>query len=1253
MHHLALSGGARITGKFDILLDNQSSVHIFHNIKLLVGPIVSSDTTLHLGGIVKGHVLKTNKTGTFLDIAKSNVWYSTDSVANILSFRLLEEDGHSPTYDRERKAFVVPTPQYGILEFPWDVRAEHYVCDFAQHMAKRDKLIRKASETLTTIASNEAQYPKRLVKAARRARDLLARLGFLSTGKLAELINSGNLTNESVSVQDIERAQDIFGPPVPCLKGKTQKRQPTQLPLEIPRQVVKGPLVMHLDIIFVRAVPYLLSVTTPLGYIMIDVLSQAATPMSYDKMEAFVRSAKAIKRSLLLMLNRYRARHFAVNTILSDNEGGVTKMESELSSLGIKVIPCGPGQHIALVEHKAKLVKQRRRCHIHHVPFAIPFLMEMYLIYHCVYTLNCMPTSTRGDHVAPQVDYLGRKLNSARDIRFVWGDLCQAHNPDNIITNSDKARTDTCVLLLSTGNLNGSVKMLNLSTWRVVTRDQWVVIPYDEPTIQLITSRALKDEISLTTKQREAYRAKDAVFRRVYQPLSDRLDFEEPVAMVMPTESPPVLHQEAAVESPDEDTQDLSSEVINDPPEEELTGDQRGVSIPKLLEPVSTTRAPVPKATSANAPLISNNSNPTSDSVPATTEHVPSVKPVTTAPPAVVLEAPKQPKTPAADPPKAPEPRYNLRPRKNPRLTQTLATGHPARSLSFATRRRFHYRSKSASIFAAQKKDIIHHITPRQALKKSHLRADAVKSMIKELHGLLDKGCFEGVHRSSLTKSQIKKIIRSSMFLKEKYKANGDFEKLKSRLVAGGHMQDRSDMGDVSSPVVSSTSVYILAVLAAKERRKVTCIDIGSAFLNSDMSGEEVYMKLDAVMTQLLCGIDPSFKQYVEPDGTIIVHLIKALYGCVKSSLLWYQTLTSFLMECGYVQNPYDPCVFNLTQDDVQCTVCFHVDDLMITCVNQSVIDQLADKLAARFGSITTHHGTKQNYLGALFDFSEDGKVHVSMPHLTQQLIEDSGIKGTAATPAASNLFDIDDQSPLLNADDKKYFHSFVHRVMYLANRINGECLVACAFLSSRVQNPTIQDQGKLHRLLKYLAANPNLRLTLQASDNLGVMQYTDASYGVHADGKSHTGSSITLGKGAVHARSVKQKIVTKSSTEAEMVGLSDEASRGLWCNLFLGEQGYKLPPLTQLQDNQSTICLGNKGCATAARTRHINIRYFWITDYVNRGEMCLEYMPTGDMIADGLTKPLQGEEFLRMRRLLLNSLPDVLDDETIYAVTC
>ena len=71
------------------------------------------------------------------------------------------------------------------------------------------------------------------------------------------------------------------------------------------------------------------------------------------------------------------------------------------------------------------------------------------------------------------------------------------------------------------------------------------------------------------------------------------------------------------------------------------------------------------------------------------------------------------------------------------------------------------------------------------------------------------------------------------------------------------------------------------------------------------------------------------------------------------------------------------------------------------------------------------------------------------------------------------------------------------------------------------------------------------------------VESYIDASYGVHADGKSHSGTIITLGAGPVYVRSSKQKIVTKSSSEAELVALSDNASHVIWARNFIIAQGY------------------------------------------------------------------------------------------------
>ena len=155
------------------------------------------------------------------------------------------------------------------------------------------------------------------------------------------------------------------------------------------------------------------------------------------------------------------------------------------------------------------------------------------------------------------------------------------------------------------------------------------------------------------------------------------------------------------------------------------------------------------------------------------------------------------------------------------------------------------------------------------------------------------------------------------------------------------------------------------------------------------------------------------------------------------------------------------------------------------------------------------------------------------------------------------------------------------------------------AFLSTRINVPTEQDWAKLTRLLKYINSTKDFGIVLDADRDVCVLVYVDASYGVHVDGKSHTGVVISLGRGAVFVRSGKQKIVTKSSTESELVGLSDSVGQTIWTRNFLGPegQGYKMGPATVYEDNMSTIKLAEKGRSTSERTRHISIRYFFIKD--------------------------------------------------------
>jgi hypothetical protein len=139
------------------------------------------------------------------------------------------------------------------------------------------------------------------------------------------------------------------------------------------------------------------------------------------------------------------------------------------------------------------------------------------------------------------------------------------------------------------------------------------------------------------------------------------------------------------------------------------------------------------------------------------------------------------------------------------------------------------------------------------------------------------------------------------------------------------------------------------------------------------------------------------------------------------------------------------------------------------------------------------------------------------------------------------------------------------------------------------------------------------------------VYGFVDASHGVHSNLKGHTstGGVISIGSGTVHAKSSKQKINSKSSSETELIGLSDYLSQVVWTQHFLMSQGYELEPATIFQDNTSTMAMVEKGHPVSENTRHIDIRYYFIKDHVERKELQLVYLPTGEMVADILTKPL------------------------------
>ena len=286
--------------------------------------------------------------------------------------------------------------------------------------------------------------------------------------------------------------------------------------------------------------------------------------------------------------------------------------------------------------------------------------------------------------------------------------------------------------------------------------------------------------------------------------------------------------------------------------------------------------------------------------------------------------------------------------------------------------------------------------------------------------------------------------------------------------------------------------------------------------------------------------------------------------------------------------------------------------------------------------NINVHREDVIDYLGMDFDYSEPGVVKISMEGMVDQVIDDMEVSEAARTPAAADLFQIDEKSPLLEKDKKEKFHSVVAKLLYMAKRARPDILTAISFLTTRCTCSTDQDWNKLLRVAKYLYGTKSLALCLTA-EGITISASVDAGFANHKDGKSHTGASISLGGGSVYANSSKQKLVAKSSTESELIGLSDQLSQIIWTKNFLEAQGYKTGPAIIEQDNKSTITLAEKGRSTSNRTRHVSIRYFFVKDRIDSGEVKVVYTSTEDMVADFFSKPLQGYLFEKHRAKIMN----------------
>jgi hypothetical protein len=255
--------------------------------------------------------------------------------------------------------------------------------------------------------------------------------------------------------------------------------------------------------------------------------------------------------------------------------------------------------------------------------------------------------------------------------------------------------------------------------------------------------------------------------------------------------------------------------------------------------------------------------------------------------------------------------------------------------------------------------------------------------------------------------------------------------------------------------------------------------DVPNAFIQTKMpdtvEGEaRIMLKITGVLVDQLVQLAPEtygpFVVFEKGRKVIYAEVLRALYGMLVASLLWYKKFRADLEGVGFKFNPYDPCVANRTVDKKQHTVRFHVDDLMSSHMSPKVNDDFEiwlNLMYGNYGAVKATRGDRHDYLGMVLDFSKKGTLIVDMCDYVAEMIEESmlmlGPKDTALTPAADDLFAEGTGDPLC-VTRGDLFHRISAKGLFVCKRARPDTHPTVAVLCTRVRRPIEDDWTKMVR---------------------------------------------------------------------------------------------------------------------------------------------------------------------------------------------
>ena len=396
-------------------------------------------------------------------------------------------------------------------------------------------------------------------------------------------------------------------------------------------------------------------------------------------------------------------------------------------------------------------------------------------------------------------------------------------------------------------------------------------------------------------------------------------------------------------------------------------------------------------------------------------------------------------------------------------------------------------------------------------------------------------------------------------------------------------------------------------VIVTNFREKVYHFDIPNAFLNGEVH-ESVYMRQPPGYT------DERYPHYV-------CSLKKALYGLKQASLAWYIKLDDVLTSIGLKKHNADPCFYYYFASGEWALVLIYVDDNAIAGT-ENLRNRIIELLKKEFRAKDL--GIASRYIGTSIDYHPDGVFLHQKKDIEDFLKKCNYYNATPLkTPFNEHSYaEIANSEPI----DQTSYQSAIGSLMWYALCTRPDILFVVTSLAQFQAKPTKKAMEAVHRVYRYLRGTLNHGIfiplpTKMASAKFVLMPYTDASFTLPIlDSRSASGVIFLLNNVPIHWISCKQRLISLSSTEAEIIASSLCAQELLWICQILDPIIKLDHPIEMHIDNLSMKYIV-ESVLTSHRTKHLHIRYLFIKQLLSDHPVVLKWVPSEDNIADLLTK--------------------------------